>query len=344
MTANSTLDRHLARTCWHLVAHRCELAADRDFARIQWPMGDLVLYNDKGSVIAFDNICPHRGARFFLESAGHAPALCAYHGWSYSGGKLRVPKPETYRPCDLAAARLHQYRIAWCGDFLFASVEPDSDLARQLGGTWPLLAGISGDIVSPHDLNTSRLDCRWQVAVENALEPDHVHMVHADTLGQLDLAHAKNRYFGRNSLLTAEIGNPRHVRALNAMARFFDIPHQHRGYFALHIFPFAFLTSTFGYTYALQTFMPGANSAETHLRSRMLTARTTVPAEVTEQFFASAARVNRQVFAEDHDICRRIDPAFPLHATGILSETEEKIRHIRTALAAYERHGEVIAA
>ncbi len=323
----------LARNCWHLVAHRCELANDRDFARLDWPLGELVLYNDKGTIIAFDNVCPHRGARFFLDCAGNAPALCPYHGWSYRGGKVRIPRPENYQPCDLAAARLNQYSVEWCGDFLFVGCDSKISLAAQIQETWPLLAGMSADIAHPHDLLTEGLQCPWQVAVENALEPDHVAMVHAETLGRLDLININDEYFGCNSRLTASIGNPRQARALSAMDRFFDLRHQHRGYQALYLFPFSFVTSTFGYTYALQSYMPSKNGAQTHLRSRMFTARTTMPASVTEQFFTSAAAVNRQVFQEDHEICRRVDPAFPF--AGILSSSEAKIRHLRTSLAQY---------
>ncbi len=328
-----TLGDRVARSFWHLVAHRSELRDDRDFARLAWPLGDLVLYNDHGTVIAFDNVCPHRGARFFLDTAGNAPALCAYHGWSFRGGRLRIPKPEGYHPCDLAAARLRTYQTAWCGDFLFVGVSPDTDLRSQLEEAWPILERSSAEVGKSHDLLTERLDCSWQIAVENALEPDHVQMVHPETLGRLELANSRNAYFGRNSLLTADIGNARARRGLAAMARFFELANPPCGYMALHIFPFAFLTSTCGYTYALQSFMPDQDPAYTHLRSRLLAAHTNVPAEVTAQFFASAAAVNLQVFQEDHEICRRIDPAFPLSTRGILSNSEEKVRHFRDALS-----------
>lgn len=329
------LHETLARTCWHLVAHRSELAEDRDFLRLAWPLGDLVLYNDRGAVVAFDNICPHRGSRFFLGGSGRAPAVCAYHGWSYRGGKLRVPKPENYRPCDLAKARLREYAVDWCGDFLFAASVPDTNLRVQLDGAWTLIEGMSADIEKPDDLLTEGLNCSWQVAVENALEPDHVSMVHGATLGKLDLSDPENSYFGLNSRITATIGSVRHARALDAMARFFNLRHRYRGYQSLYVFPFAFISSTSGYTYAHQTFMPDPDGRRTYLRSRMFTARTSVAADVTRVFFSSAAAFNRQVFSEDHDICQRVDPSFPRELDGILSMSEDKIRHLRASLAPY---------
>ena len=340
MSDMSPVDLHLARSCWHLVAHRCELAQDRDFIRLPWLLGDLVLYNDKQTIIAFDNTCPHRGARFFLEDHGNAPALCPYHGWSYRGGQMRVPHPETYNACDLASVRLTEFSTAWCGDFLFVALAPGMDLSTQLGETGPLLAKLSRDIDRRLDFNSHLQDCSWRVAVENALEPDHVHMVHAETLGLLQLGPGSNNFHDRNSILRAPIGNPRTARMLASMRRFFDLQAAEENYTAIFIFPFTFVTSTYGYAYALQNFMPARTSGQTRFTSRLLTARLANEAarETTASFFASVAAVNRKVFAEDHAICRRINPDFPLDGPNqILSATEAKIGHFRESMAATAR-------
>jgi hypothetical protein len=42
--------------------------------------------------------------------------------------------------------------------------------------------------------------------------------------------------------------------------------------------------------------------------------------------------VNRQVFKEDHEICRRV-PREAIMSHTILADNEEKIRHFRTLLA-----------
>jgi phenylpropionate dioxygenase-like ring-hydroxylating dioxygenase large terminal subunit len=337
MTMAPAVDSHLARTCWHLVAHKSELARDRDYVRLEWVLGELVLYNDKGDVIAFDNVCPHRGARFFQGESGNAPALCAYHGWSYRGGRLRVPRPETYRPCDLAAARLNRFQVAWCGDFLFAAVAPEADLPSQLGDLAPTLAAMSRDIDRRRDVHGYRYECPWRVAVENALEPDHVHMVHAETLGLLELDAGRNSFHGRNSVLRATIRNERMTKRLAKLRRFFDVPAAEDGYTALFVFPFVFLTTTFGYSYALQTFLPSRSGADTHFTTRLFSARLSSEAAeaITEPFFSSVASMNRTVFEEDHAICRRVDPSFPLDGPDrILSAGEQKVGHFRDSVAA----------
>lgn len=330
------IDHSLARTCWHLVAHRSELPHDRDFLRLEWVLGDLVLYNDKGLLLAFDNICPHRGARFFIDDEGNAPISCPYHGWGYRGGKLRIPRPETYRACDLQRVRLNTFKTEWCGDFLFVAVEPQTDLSTQLGGLAAILAGMSHDIEKRRSRDGYPYECPWRVAVENALEPDHVAIVHPNTLATLQLDGYRNSYYGYNSALNASIRNESIVRGLNKISRFFDLQHNEKTYTAIFIFPFSFLTTTFGYTYSLQNFFPSRNGLFAHFTTRMFSSRLASPASaeaITAPFFDSVAKINRTVFAEDHAICRRIAPDFPLDGPDrILSASEEKVAHFRACI------------
>jgi phenylpropionate dioxygenase-like ring-hydroxylating dioxygenase large terminal subunit len=51
---------------WHLGAHQSDLAKEGDFIKFQLMTRTVVLYNDGADIIAFDNICPHRGTKFFL--------------------------------------------------------------------------------------------------------------------------------------------------------------------------------------------------------------------------------------------------------------------------------------
>ncbi|MCE2575649.1 aromatic ring-hydroxylating dioxygenase subunit alpha [Komagataeibacter sp. FNDCR2] len=330
------IDGYLARTFWHCVAHRSELPNDRDFLRLEWILGDLILYNDMGTIIAFDNICPHRGNRFLPEHEGNAPLSCTYHGWGYRGGKLRIPKPDSYKPCDLKRVRLNSFHTAWCGDFLFVAIAPRTDLATQLGGLADILTGMSHDISRRHARIGYPYECQWRVAVENALEPDHVPFVHSDTLGSLQLKPGHNAYYERNSVLNAPIGNERIKRGLNRISRFFDVQHNEKSYIAIFIFPFSFLSSTFGYTYSLQNFFPSRNGRHTHFTTRMFHSRLTSTGEneaIIKPFLAGVEKLNSQVFQEDSEICKNISPDFPLDGmNSILSTTEEKIAHFRKCI------------
>jgi phenylpropionate dioxygenase-like ring-hydroxylating dioxygenase large terminal subunit len=319
---------------WHLAAHRSELSSPKDFVRFSWAGGELVAYNDQGSIIAFDNVCPHRGTRFFIDDAGNAPARCPYHGWTYRGGDLRVPvyhqAPDNGHP-----PRLNRFQTAFCGDFLFVSPKPEHSLEHQLGDLFGRVADISADIAGRSDLSAYDFECDWRVAVENALEADHVDLVHPDTLANLKLGPGRFEYAGVNSVWLTDVTDARTVKGLDAFGRYFDVPHAHRGYTNLFLFPFAMLSSTFGYSYSLQLFLPGRTAGRTHFSSRLLRGRTRVAADhaVVAGLFDSTARLNRQIFEEDHHICRRISPAYDLEAMDRrFGASEERLQRFQAAL------------
>lgn len=58
----------LVRSYWHPVAHISELANNRDFVLFEIQDFEVVVINDKGNFVAFDNLCPHRGARFLRNT------------------------------------------------------------------------------------------------------------------------------------------------------------------------------------------------------------------------------------------------------------------------------------
>jgi len=329
--------RRLIDGYWHLAAHRTELSQPKDFLRFSWASGELALYHDQGSVIAFDNLCPHRGARFFVDDAGNAPTSCPYHGWTYRKGVLRIP-PQS-RPTDTGGPppRLNTFETAWCGDFLFASPRPEHSLGDQLGDLFPRLAGISADIDGRSDLNAYPFECDWRVAVENALEADHVDLIHPDTLGALKLAPGRFEYAGANSTWLTEVTDARTVKGLDAVGRYFDLAHAHRGYTNIFLFPFAMLSSTFGYSYSLQLFLPAAAPGRTHFSSRLLRGRTRVAGDhaVVGSLLDSTAHLNRRIFEEDHQICRRISPAYDMDAPGRpFGAAEQRLKHFQATLAA----------
>jgi phenylpropionate dioxygenase-like ring-hydroxylating dioxygenase large terminal subunit len=323
------LEETLSRSWWHLVAHRSEVAEPQAFVRLQWALGDLVVFNDEGDILAFDNQCPHRGTRLFLETAGCAPALCPYHGWSYRGGRVRIPLRETVPVAEADGARLNVYRTAWCGDFLFVGVAPRQDLDTQLGDLAGPLAAISRDVAGRADFNSFDFECDWRVAVENALEGYHVNLVHPDTLAPLALRDHQDSYSGENSVYRAQIGNERTVKALERLARYFDVASAWRGYTSLFVFPFAMVSSTFGYSYALQNFFPSGQPGLTRFSSRLLVAPTTPGAEnLTGAFLTSTAALNRKVFEEDHAVCRRVSPHYAADRPDrIFAKSEDRARH-----------------
>ena len=326
-------DTRLFREHWHLACHRNELPQAGDYLRLSTPLGELVVFNDGGELVAFDNLCPHRGARIYTGAAGNQPPTCRYHGWSFHGGRVTVPDAAAFAGCDLSTARLNTLLLEWCGDFLFVAIAPRQGLYAQLGETAGLLENIGFNVAGRLDLNAYDFGCYWAVAVENALEPYHIGMVHPDTLGALDLQAGENVYHGRNSVWRAPLGNTRVDKQLQSLKRQFAIDFAYDGYMSIYLYPFTMVSSTYGYSYSLQHFLPAANGAgTTHFSSRLLGAHAANPraAQLLAPLFASTAEINRKVFDEDHQVCRLVpksswSPA-PL---AFAAATEEKIVHFR---------------
>jgi len=331
----------LIRDYWHLVAHRSELADPGDFVRLDWAAGELVLHNDEGEVIAFDNVCPHRGGRYFTLDRGNARAVCPYHGWSVRGGEVRVARRELFSACDLQKAVINRYRTEWCGDFLFAGIAPVMSLAEQLDAFSGPLADISGDITAPHDLYRIDFEADWRVGVENALEGYHVNSVHPGTLAPLALREDADSFAGLNSAYHARIGHARTARGLQGLGRFFDLRAGFEGYCAYYLFPFSMVSSTFGYSYSMQTYFPAAEPNRSWFVTRLYAGRAAAGAEgVLETLLNAAAPFNRQVFDEDHQICRRVSRRYDLDADDrIFASTEQRVRRLAEVLRGIEAAG-----
>lgn len=329
------LAEKLTRDYWHLVAHRNELVNAGDYVRLDWPLGELVLFNDEGAVIAFDNLCPHRGARYFTDHAGNGRIACPYHGWGFRGGELRIPLRRTFDEAEIVGAELNTYKTAWCGDFLFAGIAPKQPLADQLGGVAQQLSDISRQIAARRDFNACPWNSNWRVAVENALEGYHVGAIHPDTLVPLGLVDDETIFEGGGSVYTAHITDERTRKGLERIRRFFDIDYVHDGYWTIHVFPFAMLSSTFGYSYSMQTFFPAADRSRSWFTSRLLTSKIKPGAEdVLEGFFDSSARLNWQVFEEDHAICARVSPLYDMAKSGrYFANSEVRVRELHKVLA-----------
>lgn len=327
-----SFDSELFKHYWHLVAHRRELLQANDFVKFDTPLGELVIFNDHGTLVAFDNKCPHRGSRIYTQDCGNQAWACGYHGWSYQAGQVVVPDPQRFEACGLNSPVLHAYQLEWCGDFIFVGIEPYSSLSEQLGSLTETLENISFNIAARRDFNRYPFECYWPIAIENALEPYHIPLIHTDTLATLGLTEGVNRFEGCNSVWRAPVSNSRIAKQLTGLKRLFNIDYQEEQYLSIFIFPFTMISSTFGYSYSIQNFFPAKASAHTHFTSRLYAAPTASDnaATIVEPFLLASAATNRKVFAEDHAVCKNVaSDAWTAAPLPFASTLEEKIVHFR---------------
>jgi len=288
---------------WQPVAHRRELAARGDYVLLPWKDdGEIAVTNIDGELVAFDNRCGHRGARIFSEPRGNREPRCPYHG------RLAT------------AANVARLQVKDFGGFLFAR-----DRAPSVEPRWPLqifdfLSGIPALTLKLHSSLRFVMDCHWTVAVENALDFEHVAHVHPESLSKLALVPKQLHCSGDGSSIEEFTS---HAKRLGQLGHFFPYTPPF-DYIHAHFFPYSCLSSTRGFTYSLQHYFPRPDG-KTSFIHRLYTAPTTRP---MPGFFDAVARLNEQVFREDADVCANVAAGH----NGKLGAHEKRIAHFRSWL------------
>ena len=149
----------------------------------------VVLRDKQGSVRAFLNSCPHRGARLVREPGGKALRFtCRFHGWSFdtsAHGTVTQPKHfcglgEQHRqllPCP--AAERH--------GLVFVRALPDStlDIDTHLGEFGAELARLDLDDSRKVCEGELTVACNWKYALDTYFENYHFATLHRNSLAPL---------------------------------------------------------------------------------------------------------------------------------------------------------------
>jgi len=332
MKDSQILSKILVDNYWHLVGHKSELMNDKDYIKLDLLNRNIVVFNDDGELLAFDNICPHRGTKFFSEDSGNQNIVCPYHGWSYRKGELKIPKKKEFSNCNLDEADLNKLNLDYCGDFIFVSFNPKQSLDEQLLKLKPILVEISIKMVSRIDLDYYEWSCDWPIAIENALEPYHISKVHPNTLSLLKLKKDRDIFYNENSIWKARINNKRIEAGMQKIHNDFDVDVEYDGYQSILIFPFSFLSFTYGFTYSLQNFFPGNSSEKTNFHSRLFSSKVNKN-DLTEYFLNSTIKTNRKIFSEDENICSQVyEDAWNVEPLKFWQDGELRINHFREKL------------
>ncbi len=164
---------------WHPVASLAQLKHQNILA-VRLLGEDIVIWQTDEQVLAWQDLCIHRGTRLSLGTVKDDVLACPYHGWTYdaTGRCIHIPAHPEQTPPEKAQAKSYQARIGY--DLVWVSLgEPTHDLPsfpewdkdeyrKLLCGPYPVQA--SGPRI-----------------VENFLDIAHFPFVHEGILG--DQAH-----------------------------------------------------------------------------------------------------------------------------------------------------------
>jgi phenylpropionate dioxygenase-like ring-hydroxylating dioxygenase large terminal subunit len=238
-----------------------------------------------------------------------------------------------FKDCDIDSADINKLNLEFCGDFIFVGINPKTSLTSQLSDLKHILEDISFNISTRLDFDSCSFECVFPIAIENALESEHVAIVHKDTLASLKLQKGDYKFFGDNSVWTTTIGNEKIDNGLKKISKNFNIVSQHQGYQNILIYPFAMLSSTYGYSYSLQNFFPGGDNI-TNFNSRYYPSHVNEGSNsFIEFFFKEGVKMNKKIFKEDADICACVpQESWSIEMPKYSRDIDDRLRVYRSTL------------
>ncbi|MBZ7940354.1 aromatic ring-hydroxylating oxygenase subunit alpha [Campylobacter molothri] len=291
---------NLYKKFWIFGCHKEEIKNNKDYIILKIYDFEVVIYNDNGNIVAFYNLCPHRGAK--LLNFGNNESIfksngeikCFYHHWTYKNQKLSIPMKTEFEQNE--KFDLFKLKLDFCGDFIFFSHNPKYNLKDQLKGFYEELEQISKSIDRFNGLNAPiNYRSNWKIGIENSLEIYHVGCVHPKSLGILDLEDSP-KFIGFNSKTCGKIENEKIYSKLKRnQAIFLKDNYFEDKYFSYHLFPFTIISSTFGYAYSIQNYFPHTFN-KTHFISRNYIAKAKHDVEL---FANEVISMNKAIFNED---------------------------------------------
>lgn len=161
---------------WFVVARSSDLPVG-GILRARVLGEDLVVWRSRsGAVMAWQDLCIHRGARLSLGWVSDDKLVCPYHGWEYdtSGRCVRIPAHPDQKPPEKARVRV--YKAVERYGYIWVSLgNPSREVPRFPEWSDPSFRKI---YCGPYRIKSS-----GPRAIENFLDVAHFPFVHAGILG-----------------------------------------------------------------------------------------------------------------------------------------------------------------
>ena len=174
----------IIKPSWQIACHVNSISNPGDYLTFEiGPESIVVLRNRDLEIVAFHNVCRHRGSRL-LDGDGQCPGniVCPYHGWSYrqDGSLAGVSKRETFSNLERADLGLRKVATDVAFGFIFVCL---GKAPPRVSDDWRYLL----DELAPYRLpemmpigtiTTEVWQADWKVVMDNYLESYHVPIGH----------------------------------------------------------------------------------------------------------------------------------------------------------------------
>jgi vanillate O-demethylase monooxygenase subunit len=164
------------RNLWYVAAWSHELTADAPIGRVI--LGEpIALYRKRdGSVVAFEDRCPHRHAPLSLGKIEGDELRCGYHGLRFDARGTCSAMPSRSAPPRLSVrtypvASRWSWLWVWMGDAALADPARIPDAFGLDDPRWTMRAGVMD------------YEANWELLNDNLCDLSHLDFSHATTLG-----------------------------------------------------------------------------------------------------------------------------------------------------------------
>ncbi|MBY0394279.1 MAG: Rieske 2Fe-2S domain-containing protein [Novosphingobium sp.] len=170
-----------------MLAFTAELPRPGDYKAMDVIGLPVLINRDKaGTVRAFLNVCPHRGAPVADEGCGNCPRFsCKYHGWTFGqdGRLIGISDASKFGMADKAELGLRELPAAERAGLIFVSLTPGApmDLDRFTGGYLEDFEALG--LAEWTWIGSRQIEgANWKVAFDGYLEGYHFAALHPDTI------------------------------------------------------------------------------------------------------------------------------------------------------------------
>ena len=163
---------------WYVICRKDEIEENKILLKYVFDQ-EIIIWKKKERIMAWENLCIHRGSRLSLGSINNGILKCAYHGWEYNQDAqcVKIPsQPDIKIP---KKACVKSYKVI-----------------EKMNMVWINLSKETNDFVNIKEFNESNfnhvasgpyiMNASAPRAIENFLDVAHFPFVHENHLGVKD--------------------------------------------------------------------------------------------------------------------------------------------------------------
>ena len=163
---------------WYVICRKDEIEENKILLKYVFDQ-EIIIWKKKERIMAWENLCIHRGSRLSLGSINNGILKCAYHGWEYNQDAqcVKIPsQPDIKIP---KKACVKSYKVI-----------------EKMNMVWINLSKDTSDFINIKEFNKSNFNhvaCGPYImnasaprAIENFLDVAHFPFVHENHLGVKD--------------------------------------------------------------------------------------------------------------------------------------------------------------